>query len=208
MKTIVLIEDNISIKETYVDIINSSKKFEVIESFKNCKSALKEIKLLSPDIILLDIDASGMNSIDTIKHIGNTFPEIKIIVLTKNQHHKFVFDALSSGVLGYLIKNNELQIVKALEELEQGGSPMSNTISRMVVESFQEYQFKELSKRENEILKLLTEGKSYSNIAEKLYVSRNTVKYHLRNIYEKLNIYCRDEAIKLVSSKKRHLRTA
>ncbi len=207
MKTIALIENGTFLKTNCTPIINNSKRFKVIANFKNYESALQNIEKLHPDIILIDIDIPAINGIDNIKHIRNVFPEIKIIILTKNQQHTFVFDVLSSGVLGYLIKNDNLQIIEALEQLEQGGAPMSTTISRMVIESFQDHDFKELTKRENEILKLLTKGKSYSTIAEKLYVSRNTVKYHIRNIYEKLNIYCKDEAIKLVNSKKRYLKT-
>ncbi|WP_299223156.1 response regulator transcription factor [uncultured Aquimarina sp.] len=207
MKTIVLIENDTFLQTNCTSIINGSKRFKVIANFKNYESALQNIEKLHPDIILIDMDIPAINSIDYIKHIRNTFPEIRIIILTNNQQHKFVFDVLSSGVRGYLIKNDNLQIIEALEQLEQGGAPMSTTISRMVIESFQDHDFKELTKRENEILKLLTKGKSYSTIAEKLYVSRNTVKYHIRNIYEKLNIYCKDEAIKLVNSKKRYLKT-
>ncbi len=206
MKTIVLIENDTFLQTNCTSLINSSKRFKVIANFNNYESALQNIQELQPDIILIDIDIPNTNGIDKIKHIKNIFPEIKLIILTKNQQHKFVFDVLSSGVLGYLIKNDDLQIIEALEQLEQGGAPMSTIISRMVIESFQDHDFKELTKRENEILKLLTKGKSYSTIAEKLYVSRNTVKYHIRNIYEKLNVYCKDEAIKLVNSKKRYLK--
>ncbi|WP_299243858.1 response regulator transcription factor [uncultured Aquimarina sp.] len=206
MKTIVLIENDTFLQTNCTSLINSSKRFKVIANFNNYESALQNIQELQPDIILIDIDIPNTNGVDKIKHIKNIFPEIKLIILTKNQQHKFVFDVLSSGVLGYLIKNDDLQIIEALEQLEQGGAPMSTIISRMVIESFQDHDFKELTKRENEILKLLTKGKSYSTIAEKLYVSRNTVKYHIRNIYEKLNVYCKDEAIKLVNSKKRYLK--
>jgi len=207
MKTIVCIENNTSVTESYVNLIQNSKQFQVIASFNTYESVFKKIKKLHPDILLIDIDLPGINSIEHIKYIKNTLPEIKIIVVTKMQDPGFVFDALSAGALGYLIKDDTLQIINALEQLDKGGAPMSNAISKIVVESFQEYRFKELTKRENEILKLLTEGKSYSSIAEKLFVSHNTVKYHLRNIYEKLNIYCRAEAIKLVNSKKGYLKT-
>ncbi|CAM4022516.1 MULTISPECIES: response regulator transcription factor [Flavobacterium] len=198
MKKIVLIEDYELVRKTYKDIINSTENFEVIGDFESCELAIPELNELRPDVIFMDINLPGINGIEGIKIIKKQFPDIAIIVVTVNEESNFVFEALCVGAVGYITKvSGKQKIIEALEQLNQGGAPMSVKIARMVVESFQEKKINELSDRENEVLTYLAKGKSYSSIGEELNVSVNTIKTHVRNIYEKLHVTSKDEVIEI-----------
>lgn len=198
VKTVVLIEDYKIVLQSYTKIINNSDNFTVVGGFTNCEDALMEIENLSPDFILIDITLPGMSGIQGIKQIKAILPKVTIIVVTVHENSKYVFDALCFGAVGYLTKSSgEERLLQALYQANEGGAPMSINIARMVVESFQEKKFDQLTERENEVLTLLAEGKSYASIGEALYLSLNTIKYHLRNIYEKLHVTNKEEAIVL-----------
>lgn len=201
MTNIVLIENcNVS-RNKYIQIINSSPSFKAIGEFENCEKALNEIDILVPDIILIDIAIPGTCGIQGLKYIKRKAPKAKIMVLTAIENAKYVFDTLKSGALGFLLKNStDDQFLEALKQLSYGGAPMSPQVSKLVVTSFYTKQFDELTERENDVLIVLSKGKSYVNIANELYVSVNTVKKHVRNIYEKLNVNSRDEVINLMQS--------
>lgn len=200
-KKIVIIEDYLLTLESYIKMINDTDQFFVIEGFTNCEDALKKIKQLAPDFVLIDITLPGMNGIEGIKHIKILLPEVSIIVVTVHENSKHVFDALCAGAIGYVTKSSDdKKLLFALHQADKGGAPMSIKIARMVVESFQDQTLDELTDRENQVLTLLAEGKSYTSIGESLFVSRNTIKSHVRNIYEKLHINSRDEAIQLLKN--------
>ncbi|WP_223148867.1 response regulator transcription factor [Aquimarina sp. RZ0] len=202
MRSVVLIEDYEIVLQSYTQIINDSEDFIVIGAFTNCEDALKNIENLSPDFVLIDITLPGINGIEGIKRIKAIFPKITIIVVTVHENSKYVFDALCAGAVGYLTKSSgHKKLIQALYQAKDGGAPMSINIARMVVESFQEKKFDELTDRENRVLTLLSEGKSYAGIGEVLNVSLNTIKYHVRNIYEKLHVRNKEEAIKLLKKK-------
>jgi len=202
LKNVVLIEDYEIVLQSYTKIINDSDNFVVIGGFTNCEDALAEIKTLSPDFVMIDITLPGMNGIEGIKAIKKILPEIAIIVVTVHENSKYVFDALCAGAVGYLTKSSgEERLLQALYQAKDGGAPMSINIARLVVESFQEKKFDQLTDRENKVLTLLAEGKSYASIGEDLNVSLNTIKYHVRNIYEKLHVTNKEDAIKLLKEK-------
>ncbi|WP_299435483.1 response regulator transcription factor [uncultured Aquimarina sp.] len=202
MKKVVLIEDYEIVLQSYTKIINNSDDFTVIGAFTNCEDALSKIEALCPDFIMIDITLPGMTGIEGIKEIKMILPEVAIIVVTVHENSKYVFDALCSGAVGYLTKSSgEERLLQALYQANDGGAPMSINIARMVVESFREKKFDQLTDRENEVLTLLAEGKSYAGIGEDLKVSLNTIKYHVRNIYEKLHVTSKEEAIKLHNKK-------
>ncbi len=202
MKKVVLIEDYEIVLQSYSKIIDDSDDFEVVGGFMNCEDAIKEIKNLSPEFILIDITLPGMSGIEGIKQIKMILPSVTIIVVTVHENSKYVFEALCAGAVGYLTKSSgEEKLLKALYQANYGGAPMSINIARMVVESFQEKKLEELTERENKVLTLLSEGKSYANIGEELNVSLNTIKYHVRNIYEKLHVSNKSEAIKFFKNK-------
>lgn len=201
MKRILLIEDYELVRKTYKEIINSTENFKVVGDFESCELAIPKLEELAPDVVFMDINLPGMNGIDGIKIIRKQFPEIAVIVVTVNEESNYVFEALCAGAVGYITKvSGKQKIIEALEQLNLGGAPMSVKIARMVVESFQEKKLNELSDRENEVLTLLTKGKSYASIGEDLNVSVNTIKTHVRNIYEKLHVTSKNEVIKIYNN--------
>ena len=202
MKSVVLIDDYPVILESFSKIINETPDFEVVGAFTTCEEALLHIAILAPDYVLIDITLPGMDGIEGIKHIKTKLPGAMIIVVSVHENSRHVFNALRAGAVGYLTKSSgDEKLIEALYLAASGGSPMSVRIARMVVESFQELQFSQLTIRENEVLTLLTRGNTYARIGETLHVSRNTIKYHIRNIYEKLHISSKEEAIQLMKDK-------
>jgi DNA-binding NarL/FixJ family response regulator len=193
---IVLIEDYEVLRNSFKEIINQEEGYEVVGDFESYELALPKIKKLSPDIILTDITLPGINGIEGIKQIKQILPSVAVIVVSVHENSQYVFDALCAGAVGYLTKNSGKQkVLEALQQLKAGGAPMSVNIARMVVESFQKKQHNELTERENEVLNLLSKGKSYASIAEELFLSINTIKTHVKNIYEKLQVSSKEELI-------------
>ena len=196
MNTVVIVEDNEVLLESFTQIIDQIRDFEVMGSFTNCEDALSSINNLQPDVVLMDIQLPGMNGIEGIKRLYFQWPAIKTLVISVHEESSYIFDALSAGAIGYLTKNStpeELQ--NALDQVMAGGSPMSSTIARKVVSYFQTPKQEALSERENEVLQVLAKGKSYAAIANELNLSINTIKTHTRNIYEKLHVNSREEII-------------
>ncbi len=197
MIRIVIIEDYEYLRQSLVDILEEIDDFQVTSTYSNCEDAIKQFSNDDePDVILMDISLPGMNGIEGTREIKKLLPNIKVLIITVHENSKMVFDALCAGALGYLTKNTvSKNLIKSIIELTDGGSPMSANIARMVVESFQFIRPSELTNREADVLQMLVQGKSYSSIAESLFVSINTVKYHIRNIYEKLHVNTRTQAI-------------
>jgi len=200
-KKIVIIEDYQVALQAYITTINATENFSIVGGFTNCEEALKNIKTLNPDFVLMDITLPGMSGIEGTKKIKELLPKTSIIMVSVHENSKHVFDALCAGAIGYVTKSSDhTKLLSALHQANEGGAPMSIKIARMVVESFQEKKFDELTEKENQVLMLLAQGKSYTSIGELLFVSRNTIKYHVRHIYEKLHINSRDEAIELLKN--------
>jgi DNA-binding NarL/FixJ family response regulator len=198
LKKIVIIEDYDILRQSLVEIINAENEYEVIGEFENYETALKEIKQLMPDIVITDITLPGISGIEGIKRLKQINNKIAIIVFSVHENSKIVFEALCNGAIGYITKNADKEkIVEALNTVVIGGAPMSTNIARMVVESMHNKILHELTIRENEVLSLLSKGRTYASIAEELYVSVNTIKTHVKNIYEKLQIKNKDELIAL-----------
>ena len=194
--SISIVEDNDVVREGFVLLINSVDNLQVISSFSNCEDAIKQIRKTPPDIILMDLELPGMNGIEGIKIIKKDLADLDIIVITDHEDSNLVFDALCAGACGYLTKtSNYSKLLQAIDEVKNGGSPMTGNIARMVVESFQRNNNSPLSRRETEVLELLSRGKSYSIIAEELYIHKETVKSHIKNIYYKLQVNSKDAAI-------------
>lgn len=194
---VVIIEDNIPLRDGFVEVISRTENFEVVDAYDNCENAIERIKVDKASIYLVDIDLPGMNGVEGTKLIKKVIPNGHIIMVTVYENSSMVFDALCAGATGYLTKNvSPNAIVDALEELVSGGAPMSIKIAKMVVSSFQKQPSKiELSKREKEVLTLLADGNSYDSIAEQLFISKNTIKFHLKNIYIKLQVNSNIEAV-------------
>lgn len=194
---VVIIEDNLPLSQAFEEIINSSKDFVLVDSYTNCEEAIENLKFDQPTIVLMDIDLPGMNGVEGTSLIKQKLPKVIIIMITVFENSEMVFNALCAGATGYLTKNlKPKELITALEEAISGGAPMSIHIAKMVVSSFQKQNSKiQLSQREKEVLTLLADGNSYDSIGEKLFISKNTIKFHLKNIYIKLQVHSNIEAI-------------
>jgi DNA-binding NarL/FixJ family response regulator len=200
---VAIIEDDATIREAYSYLISQNEKYEVISSYPSAEQAIKKIKTDAPDIILLDIELPGMSGLEALPKIKTIVEDAYIIVLTVYDHQQTVFEALGKGASGYLTKDTPAaKIIEALDEVMEGGGPMSANIARMVVRSFQKSSATPLTRRETEILEQVSNGKTRSRIASELFIDLETVKSHLKNIYAKLDVHSRADAIKAAKSNK------
>ncbi len=199
LKTIVIIEDNPDISAGFELLINATENYRIVQRFDNCEDAIEEIKTLKPDIVLMDIDLPGINGIEGTAIIKRLLPRTEIIIITVFENSERVFGALCAGASGYLTKNNGYkELIKSLDDVTKGGAPMSANIARMIVKSFnKDLRNNPLSKQETKILSFLAEGKSYKSIAMSLEVSLDTIKFHIKNIYIKLQVNNKEDAISL-----------
>lgn len=200
---IVLIEDDETIRSGYTYILNSQEGFTVVNSYQSAESAIKNIERDLADVILLDISLTGMSGIDAIDDIRKKSPSSYIIMLTVYEDPDLIFKALSKGASGYLTKNSPTKkTVEAIREVIKGGGPMSPNVARLVISSFQKNKNSPLSKRETEILEHIANGKSGTRIASELFIDTETVKSHIKNIYAKLNVNSKADAIKTARDNK------
>lgn len=195
-KRVMIVEDDQEIRNSFTLIVNSSQKFTVTNSYRNCEDALHNLQLDKPEIVLMDIELPGMNGIQGTKIIKEKSPHIDIVMVSVYEDSEMVFEALKAGAAGYITKSsNYMELLSALEEIVKGGAPMSSRIGRMVIDNFHVNPNSPLTKRETEILQLISEGKTYTQISEELFISKETSKTHIKNIYFKLEVKCKSEAI-------------
>lgn len=196
MITVALIEDDPDIRESLGLIINGTKGYSCTQRFSSAEEGIKVIKSDPPMIVLMDIQLPGLSGIEATQLLKQTVPEVDILMLTGQTDDQSVFDSLKAGACGYLLKQTPpARLLQAIDEVVQGGAPMSGRIARRVLASFQPTGPSPLTTRETEILSLLCEGKTYSTIAETLFVSGHTVRSHIKNIYQKLHVNSRGEAV-------------
>ncbi len=200
---IVIIEDDETIRDAYTYLINEAAGYTVVKTYSSAEAALKELKQDDPHIILLDVELPGISGIEAISRIKSVMEDVYIIMLTVYDHQQTVFDALGRGASGYLTKSTSpAKIIEALAEVMDGGGPMSAGIAKMVVNSFQRNKQSPLTRRETEILEQIADGKTRSRIASEMFIDLETVKSHLKNIYAKLNVHSRADAIKTAKQNK------
>lgn len=196
MITISIIEDDIDICYGLKYLLQNTSDYECLGTYHSCEEALEDLAENPPDVILLDIKLPGMSGIEGINKIKQILPNVEIIMLTVFEDDKKVFDSISAGASGYLVKTAQpAQIVDAIREIIHGGAPLSTTVARKIVDSFHKPSTIPLTCREREILSLLCQGKSYKMIADSLYISQGTVHSHIKNLYKKLNVNSKSEAV-------------
>jgi DNA-binding NarL/FixJ family response regulator len=199
MIRVAVIEDIPNYRNALEVLLNGSEGFECIAAFENAEIACKELPALQPDIALVDINLPGMNGIELISFIRTASPSTLYMMCTAYDEDEKVFKALEAGAHGYILKSTSPdKLLEAIVDLKNGGSPMSNEIARKVVTAFTKKtdpDLAQLSAREKEVLKLLVEGLLYKEIATRLAISIETVKRHCFNIYQKLHVSNRSEAI-------------
>jgi DNA-binding NarL/FixJ family response regulator len=193
---VVLIEDDETIREGFTYLINAAPNYSVINAYPSVESALPALQGDKPDVILLDIELPGMKGTDAIPKIKALLPKVFILMLTVYDNEEAVFISLTKGASGYLTKNsNTEKIIDAIQEVVDGGAPMSMNVAKM-------NQNSPLTKRETEILEQVANGKSRSKIAKEMFIDLETVKSHIKNIYVKLNVHSREDAIKEAKNNK------
>jgi DNA-binding NarL/FixJ family response regulator len=203
MLKVVVVEDNDSIREGLKILIDGTEGYACVESFSDCESMLKNIVKLKPDVLLMDLGLPGMSGVEGIKKAKAFLPELTILVLTVYEENELVFDALCAGASGYLVKKTPpSKLLEAIKEAHEGGAPMSSHIARKVIDFFQtkkpisqQKSVYTLTPREKEILTGLVEGHNFKFIADSLYISIETVRFHFRNIYKKLHVHSQSEAV-------------
>ena len=200
---ICIVEDLREVRDGMISLLTLDERFEVLATFADAEKATDELPAWQPDIIIMDINLPGMNGIECIKKVKPLCPQSQFIMFTIYEDDEKVFEALTAGASGYLLKKTPLgKITDSLLELHSGGSPMSTQIARKVISRLQSNtpsaEIKILSARENEVLQLLARGLLYKEIADKLSIATDTVRQHIHRIYEKLHVQNRTEAINKV----------
>jgi DNA-binding NarL/FixJ family response regulator len=202
ISSIAIIEDDEKVRHYLAEQIQMHIDVKELRIFGDAESALKELTAEPVEIALFDINLPGMNGIDCIQRLKMLHPRMQMMVLTVYDNPDNIFNALKAGATSYLLKSTSPEkVIEAIQEVYTGGSPISSQIARKVIEAFalrektNEY-FQDLSRREQEMLEHLSKGYRYKEIADKLYVSLETVRTHIRNIYEKLQVNSRAEALK------------
>lgn len=200
---IVIIEDNKFTRTGWEAVIQSNKNFNLIGSFTDCESAFADDAWTKTDLVLMDIGLPGISGIEGVKYLKEMNPNILIVMCTVYEDSEEIFQAICAGAVGYLTKRTAPQdLISALIEAYNGGSPMTPSVARKVISSFQNTKnddnykkINELNEREQQILNLMSQGKSYNAIAEEICLSIDGVYYHIRHIYEKLHVHSRAEAV-------------
>lgn len=200
---VAIIEDDETIREGYAYLIDQTPGYKVISHYASVEDALKKLEKDDPDVLLLDVELPGMSGIDALPKIKKLIPEAYILILTVYEQDTLIFRALGNGASGYLTKNTPPErIIASIHEVMEGGGPMSAHIARMVIQSFQRNEQSPLTRRETEILEQISTGKSRKRIAEELFIDLETVKSHIKNIYHKLNVHSKADAIKTARDNK------
>lgn len=201
--TVIVFEDNVALREGIEAILNASEGFVCIGAYANCKRVMEVLQKNLPDAVLMDIQMPGISGIEAVSMIKHKFPELPVIMHTVFDDDARVFAAICAGANGYILKSATPQkLLEALRDAKDGGSPMTPSIATKVLQTFSK-QAKatntinppNLSERENEILKLLSDGLSYKLIAAQLFVSYETVHSHIKKIYQKLHVNSVNEAV-------------
>jgi DNA-binding NarL/FixJ family response regulator len=199
--TVSVVEDHKEIRESLVSLINAAEGFRAAGSFESMEEALRRIHNHPSDILLVDIGLPGMSGIEGIRVLKERYPNLLFLILTVHEDDKRIFEALCSGATGYLLKNvsNE-RLLQSLKEVSEGGAPMSPEVARRVIDLFRKVQppkksDHDLTPHEQRILKMLVAGHNYKSTAKELNVSINTVSFHVKKIYDKLQVHSKSEAV-------------
>jgi DNA-binding NarL/FixJ family response regulator len=207
---VALFEDNPLLRDSLYYLINGSEGFVCTGAYADCTDLLRKVESADPDIILMDIDLpGGMNGIEAVGLINQKYPGIIIIMQTIFTDNERIFQSITAGASGYLLKNTSpARILESIREAATGGAPMTPSIANKILQLFrgnkpsltvnEQSQFND---RQKEILECIFNGLSYKLISEKLFISVDTIRYHVKNIYDILHVKSRDELISKVKGK-------
>lgn len=199
--TVAIVEDDASIRDNLARLIDGAQGFRCLGVFAIGEEALARLPKLRPAVVLVDINLPRMSGIELVGALKAEHPALQFLMLTVYEDSTKIFQALTAGASGYLLKRVAPErLLEAIREVHQGGSPMSGSIARQVVQSFYrmgqaKVDADNLSPREQEILQLLADSFLYKEIAERLGIGKETVRTHVRHIYDKLHVRTRTEAV-------------
>jgi len=197
---VAIIEDDETIREGYAYLIGNTPGYKIVGTYPSYEEAIKKD---DPDVLLLDVELPGISGVDALPKLKKLLPDTHILILTVYEQEMLIFRALGCGAAGYLTKNTPHEkIIAAIHEVMEGGGPMSAHIARMVISSFKRNESTPLTRRETEILEQIATGKSRKRIAEELFIDLETVKSHIKNIYHKLDVHSKADAIKAAKDNK------
>jgi DNA-binding NarL/FixJ family response regulator len=198
---ITIVEDDDWIRENLAGQIDLASGYRCISRYRTGEEAIQKLPGDAPDVVLMDINLPGMSGIECVRRLKALLPAINILMLTVYEESDQIFDSLRAGASGYLLKRSEAtELLDAIAQVHQGGSPMSSLVARKVVQFFNRIddaapELQRLSPREKEILELLSRGSAYKEIGNRLSLSIHTVRMHIRGIYGKLQVHSRGEAV-------------
>lgn len=196
-----LVEDNRELREGLTQLIGAEPSCTLVGAYGRCEDLLADLQRTRPEVVVLDIGLPGMSGIEAVGQIKSLAPRTEILMLTVYEDEENIFEAIRSGASGYLLKKTlPAKLMEAIREIHSGGAPMSASIARKVLAAFKpnagaKRPDEALSVREREILSALVAGKSYKMIADTCFISIDTVRSHIKNIYEKLHVHSKSEAV-------------
>jgi DNA-binding NarL/FixJ family response regulator len=198
--TVAIVEDDEKIRDTYVELVGTAKGIRCIGAYESCEAAFDGLPANLPDVLLMDIGLPGISGIEGVKYIKTLFPSVDILMLTVYDDDEKIFQSICAGATGYLLKNAPPgELIKAIKSI-RSGAPMTPSIARRVLNMVRHHDIPpskdfQLTSRELDILEWLVKGLSFQNIASNLYISPHTVHSHIKNIYEKLHVHSKTEAV-------------
>src|SRR5204863_4035731 len=198
---VTIFDDNKSLRLGLYQLINGSEGYECAGAFENCSNLLKEIETTKPDVVVMDIQMPGISAIEAVKILREKYPDLKILMQTIFEESDKIFQSILAGASGYILKNTSpARILDFIKETYEGGAPMSPSVATKVLKMVGQQPVEKtnsfnLSEREKEILSCLVKGMSYKLIEDAFFISIDTVRGHIRNIYEKLHVHSKGEAI-------------
>lgn len=206
---VICFDDNKNIRDSVSLLLSTTGNIKMIAGFDSCKNLLQDIEREKPDVIIMDIDMPEINGVQAVEILRKQYPNLPVMMLTGFEDDEKVFSSLCAGANGYILKNTKMDsLINQIQEVYEGGAPMTPLIARKVLNQFAKMQPQKtpdenynLSNREKDVLHLLVQGKSYKMIADELHISYETVHSHIRKIYQKLQVNSVGEAVSKTISK-------
>jgi DNA-binding NarL/FixJ family response regulator len=208
MIKVLIYEDNVQLRDTLSILLNGTEGYDLVGAFTNCSDIIADVEVLKPDVILMDINMPEMDGIEGLKRLRTKNNDVKVLMLTVFDDNKNVFESIRNGANGYVLKKTPpAKLLEYINEAQTGGAPMTSSIATQVLKMFsaQNHTNNEdfnLSEREKAVLQLLVNGYSYKLIAAELFIAIDTVRSHIKKIYDKLHVNSKSEAVaKAIKSK-------